>query len=241
MKKLFLMLFFFPLAFQGMAQAPLAAKKHDISIETFEAKLKQAGNRAQILDARTVEEYQLNHLKGAALFSVANETELQKQIDGLDKQRPVFVYSINNGRSVQLAKKLKEQHFQEVYDLPGGISHWIGSGRPVESTTGQGLSLEEYKKTVQSEKLVLVDVHSKFCGGCKRLAPIVDSISRENTSGLKVVKVELFENKTLAQELGIESIPTLLLYKGDKVVWRKTGVTPKAQIQQAINENTGVN
>ncbi len=105
-------------------------KQEGISFETFEAKLKQASPNPQILDARTEEEFKMNHLKGAINVSVANETELQKQIDKLDKKRPVFVYSIKNGRSGQLVKKLKEQNFSEAYELPSGVSKWLRPGRP---------------------------------------------------------------------------------------------------------------
>lgn len=159
---------------------------------------------------------------------------MQNQVNKLDKKKPVFVYSINNGRSGSLAKKLRDQNFLEVYELPGGISKWIGAGNPVVTTTGKGLTLDEYKKIVQSNKLVLVDVHSKFCGSCKKLIPVVDSVAREN-SDLKVVKVELFENKALGNDLNIQSIPTLILYKNDKVVWQKSGFTSKAAIDEILH------
>jgi rhodanese-related sulfurtransferase len=210
-------------------------KPEGISFETFEAKLKQASPNPQLLDARTAEEYKLNHIKGALNVSLANEIELQQQINKLDKNKPVFVYSINNGRSGQLAKKLKEQQFKEVYELPGGISKWVGAGRPVESTVGKGLTLAEYQALLKSDKLVLVDVHSKFCGSCKRLIPVVDSVASEKSSVLKVVKIELFENKQLGEALNIESIPTLILYHGDKIVWQKSGLTSKSAIEAAIN------
>jgi thioredoxin len=215
-------------------QAQDTKAKPSISFETFEAKLKQASPQPQILDARSLEEYQLNHLKGAVNVSVTNEAELQKQLSTLDKQQPIFVYSINNGRSGTLAKKLREQHFQEVYELPGGISKWVGAGRPVESTVGNGLTLGEYQQLLKSDKLVLVDIHSKYCGGCKKLTPIVDSVASEKSNLLKVVKIELFDNKQLGKELNIESIPTLILYKGDQIVWQKSGITPKAALEEII-------
>jgi len=212
-------------------------KQEGISFETFEAKLKQASPNPQILDARTAEEYKLNHLKGAVNVSVANEVELQKQIDQLDKNKPVFVYSINNGRSAVLATKLRDQKFKEVYELPGGISKWVGAGRPVETTvTGNGLSQADYQKLIASNKLVLVDVHSKYCGSCRKLSPIVDSIASEQSGQVKLVKIELFENKQLGKELNIQSIPTLILYKGDKIVWQNTGLTTKDVIEAAIKK-----
>jgi thioredoxin len=217
-------------------EAQTSEAKPEISFETFEAKLKQASPNPQILDARTVEEYNYNHIKGAIHIDAANDAEFQKVADKLDKKRPVFVYSINNGRSVTVAKKLKEQKFSETYVLPGGLSKWIGAGRPVETTVGNGLSVDQYKQLVQSEKLVLVDVQSKFCGGCKKLAPIVDSVATEKAGELKVVKIELFDNKQIGKELNIESIPTLILYKDNKIVWQKSGFTSKDALDKVISK-----
>jgi thioredoxin len=137
---------------------------------------------------------------------------------------------------VTVAKKLKEQKFSETYVLPGGLSKWIGAGRPVETTVGNGLSVDQYKQLVQSEKLVLVDVQSKFCGGCKKLAPIVDSVATEKAGELKVVKIELFDNKQIGKELNIESIPTLILYKDNKIVWQKSGFTSKDALDKVISK-----
>ncbi|MDB5258516.1 MAG: Rhodanese domain protein [Chitinophagaceae bacterium] len=227
---------FMLLTFQLISQAQTV-----LSFEAFETKLKQASPQAQILDARTAEEYKLNHLIGAINVSVANETELQQQINKLDKTKPVFVYSINNGRSAALAKKLKAQEFAEVYDLPGGISRWIGEGKPVETTTGKGLTLDEYKELLKSDQLVLVDVHSKFCGSCRKLSPIVDSVGDDKANQVKVIKIELFDNKQLGDALNIQSIPTLILYKGDKIVWQNSGLTTKTKIEEAIRQQITLN
>jgi rhodanese-related sulfurtransferase len=209
-------------------------KPASVSFEAFEAKLKQASPNPQILDARTNEEFGLDHLQGAVQVNVSNDVDILTVASKLDKKKPVFVYSINNGRSGVLAKKLRDQNFSEVYELPGGISKWIGAGNPVVSTVGSGLSYAEYEKLIASNKLVLVDIHSKFCGGCKKLLPTVDSVARENSNTLKVVKIELFDNKKLGKDLNIESIPTLLLYNGNKIVWRQSGVTAKATLDQVI-------
>ncbi|UFH56175.1 thioredoxin domain-containing protein [Spirosoma sp. KNUC1025] len=207
------------------------------SFDAFEAKLAQAGSRAQILDARSEEEYIQNHLKGAISFSVASEADFQKQASRLTKINPVFIYSIANGRSGQLAKKLREAGFADVTELPGGLSKWIGSGRPVVSTVGSGWSLTDYQAQLNSEKLVLVDFGSRYCGSCKKLAPTVDELEKEQASTIKVIRVEAYENKELVKQLGITSLPTLVLYKGNKEVWKKAGVTPKSEIQASIAES----
>ncbi|KAA9341059.1 thioredoxin domain-containing protein [Larkinella humicola] len=208
-----------------------------VSFEAFEAKLAQAGQRAQILDARSEEEFQQNHLKGASSFNVADEADFQKKIKNLNRENPVFIYSIANGRSGQLARRLREAGFKDVTELPGGLSKWIGSGRSVESTVGAGLTLAAYQTQLKSEKLVLVDFGSRYCGSCKKLAPIVDEIEKEQAANVKVIRIEAYENKALVKELGITSLPTLVLYKGNQAVWKKAGVTPKGEIQASISES----
>jgi rhodanese-related sulfurtransferase len=208
-----------------------------LTFEAFESKLKQAGANPQLIDVRTPEEFKLNHLKGSTNLDLKDETAVKQLIARLDPKRPVFVYSINNGRSGAFVKKLQEAHFTDACELPGGISKWIGAGRPVESVPGNGLTAAEYKKLIDSDKLVLVEVGSKFCGGCVKLVPVVESVDAENPGKLKVVRVEFFDNKQLGKELNIQSIPTLILYKGDKIVWRKNGKITKSDIETAINQD----
>ncbi len=236
MKKnhLFFTLVFLLAIHTAWAQATKATSDA-ITFDTFVAKLQAASPNPQLLDVRTPEEYKISHLKGAVNLSLTNDADVQKYIDKLDKTKPVFVYSINNGRSGVLVKKLQAQNFKEAYELPGGISKWIGEGKPLESSVSDGLTQAEYQELITSQKLVLVDVQSKYCGGCKKLAPVVDSVAHENAEHVKLVSIELFENKQLGNELNIESIPTLILYKDDKIVWRKNGRITRADIEAAIS------
>jgi len=83
---------------------------------------------------------------------------------------------------------------------------------------------------------VLVDFGSRYCGACKKLAPTVDELEKEHASTIKVIRIEAYENKELVKQLGITSLPTLVLYKGNKEFWKKAGVTPKSEIQASIAE-----
>lgn len=209
-------------------------KRVSITLKEFEDKVNKEGAKAQIIDARSFEEYQQNHLKGAINLNASDDTDFQKQIGKLKKDKPVFVYSIANGRSKALSKKLQSNGFSEVYELPGGFSNWVGSGKPVESTTGSGLTLDQYKKLIHSENVVLVDIGSKYCGACKKMVPVIDSLSLNHPKDLKVVKIEFFENKQLGIDLKINSLPTVILYKDDKIVWQKSGVSSTALLEKEL-------
>ncbi len=213
-----------------------AQQNQKITLETFEKKLKQSSH-PQILDARSPQEFSENHLIGAVHVNTGDVDAFKNTLATLKKQEPVFVYSINNGRSGAVARQLREQGFIEVYELPGGIAHWIGAGKPIETKADKGISTEEFEKAVASKDLVLVDVGSKYCGGCKKLAPVVESIGREQPDALNIVKIELCDNRALVGSLGIESVPTLILYKGNKPVWRKSGNITREDILEAIEHS----
>lgn len=231
MKSIFL---FIPLVFVQGAVLAQETNKTELTLDVFERKLRQSPS-PQILDVRTPEEFAENHLAGAVNFSLQNDTSFVKAILRFNKQKPVFVYSINNGRSTVVSEKLREAGFTEVYSLPGGLAHWIGTGKPIIATTGNGLSIEDYNKLVASEHMVLVNVGSKYCGGCRKLVPIVDEIKKEQGSSLKVVKVELYDSRMLADSLNIESVPTLILYKGGSPIWKKSGTITKIEIQGVLD------
>lgn len=226
------------LIFQTLAFAQTQPGKDLLTFEQFESKLKAAGKDAQILDARLPEEYTQNHLEGAVSFNIADKKDFEKESGRLNKDKPVFIYSIGNGRSSVLAKELRSAGFKDVTEIPGGLSKWIGLGKPVISTVAKGLSREEYTASLKSEKLVLVDFGSRYCGSCKKLAPTVDSIKNERVSTLNVIKIEAYENKELVKELGITSLPTLVLYKNNEVIWKKTGNTSKKEIEKALAGQT---
>lgn len=219
---------------QHIVLAQAQPKKDLLTFDQFEAKLKSAGKDAQILDARLPEEYTQNHLEGAVNFNVSTKEELEKESARLDKNRPVFVYSIGSGRSSVLAKELRAKGFADVTVVPGGLSKWIGLGRPVISTVGKGLSKDEYLASLKSDKLVLVDFGSRYCPGCKKLDPTIDSLKKEQVGTLKVIKIEAYENKDLVKQLGVVGLPTLILYKNNEVVWEKKGGASKAEIEKIL-------
>ncbi|HWV70337.1 MAG TPA: thioredoxin domain-containing protein [Pseudosphingobacterium sp.] len=206
-----------------------------LPFEAFEKKLLAAGSFAQILDARSEEEFVQNHVKGA--LNVPDEKRFKSISATLRKEAPVFIYSIGNGRSAKLAAILRAQNFKEVYEFPGGLSRWIGQGKPVESSVGEGLSLATFNEQINSDKLVLVDVSSRYCGGCKKLKPIVEHVARENKDKLKLVNIEAYDNKRLTRELAVDALPTLILYKGKEVVWKKQGLSSKEEIIAQLNKH----
>ncbi len=89
------------------------------------------------------------------------------------------------------------------------------------------------EEVLQSELPVLLDIWAPWCGPCKMLGPVVEEIARE-CDQVKVVKLNADEAPELAQQYGVMSIPTLLVFKAGAEVNRSVGVISKAAIKKLI-------
>ncbi len=92
----------------------------------------------------------------------------------------------------------------------------------------------------KSDKPVLVDFWAEWCGPCRMLAPIIEEIASEMVDKIKVVKMDVQNNPEIPSNLGIRSIPTLMLFKEGKVIATKTGAVPKEIIVQWLEQELGV-
>ncbi|MCX7765377.1 MAG: thioredoxin [Candidatus Sumerlaeia bacterium] len=91
-------------------------------------------------------------------------------------------------------------------------------------------------EVIQSEIPVLVDFWAAWCGPCLRVAPIISELASELKGKVKVGKVNVDDNLTLSARYGIQSIPTLVLFKDGIEVKRLIGALPKETIKSAIKE-----
>ena len=90
-------------------------------------------------------------------------------------------------------------------------------------------------EVLNADKPVLVDFFATWCGPCRQMLPIVEELSEEMAEKIKIVKVDVDEAPKTPENYDIQSIPTLILFKGGQVVDTKTGAMPKSQLIEWIN------
>ena len=98
------------------------------------------------------------------------------------------------------------------------------------------ITKEDFEHEVlAAQQPVLVDFWAAWCGPCKMLSPIIDEIAGER-SDIKVGKVNVDEQTELAQQFGVMSIPTVIVFKDGKPVTSSVGVRPKAELERLLAE-----
>ncbi len=90
------------------------------------------------------------------------------------------------------------------------------------------------QEVLQSEKPVIVDFWAEWCGPCHAVSPVLDRIAEERADELKLVKINVDENQDLMIRYGVQSIPTILLFKGGAPAAAVVGAMPKAAIERGL-------
>jgi len=95
---------------------------------------------------------------------------------------------------------------------------------------------EDFKDQI-ANGYTLVDFWAEWCGPCKMVEPFLEELSEEWGDKVTIAKLDVDENNEVSQEFGVQSIPTMILFKDGEVVERQIGALPKAAIKQFVEGN----
>lgn len=90
--------------------------------------------------------------------------------------------------------------------------------------------MENLQAILQSPTPVLVDCFATWCGPCQMVPPILKEVKDKMGDQLRIIKIDIDKNQQLAAQWQISSVPTLLLFKAGRLIWRQSGVVPAHQL-----------
>lgn len=239
MKSKIVLLFFATLLFINCKEKNLKSNSEfsktiteNIDPNTFSEKLQSASN-VQLIDVRTPEEFNSKHLENAVNIDF-NGADFDTEITKLDKTKPTFVYCLSGGRSSSAVAKMQELGFTELYNMEGGMMKWNALGLGGNKIEKDGMTQADFQKLLQTDKKVLVDFNAEWCGPCKRMAPYLEKMKKELKDEVVIISIDVDKNEALAQDLKVESLPTLILYENQKSVWKNIGYLSEEELRAKL-------
>src|SRR5690606_41131311 len=98
------------------------------------------------------------------------------------------------------------------------------------STNGR----ERFSDIIKGDKPVLFDYYADWCGACKMMATVIQEFTQEMGDKVRVLKVDVDRNPDAARAYNIQGVPTMILFRNGKKLWREAGVVPKHVLQQVV-------
>jgi len=96
--------------------------------------------------------------------------------------------------------------------------------------------MSKFSELLKTPEPVLVDFSAEWCGPCKQLKPILEQLKSKIGDSAKIIKIDVDKNKSLSVQFQIRSVPTLILFKDGKSVWRQSGVVPATTLESIIKQ-----
>jgi thioredoxin 1 len=94
--------------------------------------------------------------------------------------------------------------------------------------------METFQQIINGDKPVLVDFYATWCGPCKTMSPIVEAVGKEMKGQIRVLKVDVDKNSAVASSFQIQSVPTFMIFKNGKMLWKHSGSVDKMTLIQEI-------
>ncbi len=95
-----------------------------------------------------------------------------------------------------------------------------------------------FSEIINGGKPVLVDFYATWCGPCKTMSPMLDQLKQQVGDKATVLKIDVDKNQSAAAAYSVQGVPTLILFKDGKILWRQSGIVPVSQLEQLIRQHS---
>lgn len=97
--------------------------------------------------------------------------------------------------------------------------------------------MANFKDIINSDQPVLVDFFAEWCGPCKTMSPILKEVAQKIQGKAKIIKIDVDKHQQAASVYQVRGVPTLILFKNGKQLWRQSGVVSSTDLINLINQN----
>tara|TARA_B100000925_G_C21940797_1_gene444505 strand:- start:290 stop:1012 length:723 start_codon:yes stop_codon:yes gene_type:complete len=204
----------------------------------FQAAIENEGGI--ILDVRTPQEVSSGAIENASTIDFYDQ-DFEKKISKIQKDKTVYVYCKSGARSSQAAKLLLNSGQAKVVNLNGGIMSWQAIQLPLirtskkEDKSVQELSISDFDSILSQNNLVLADFHTLWCMPCRKISPLIDELKEEYIESVQVLRIDIDKSELLAESFKIKAVPTIILFKDYKEIWRHTGLISKEELTKLFD------
>lgn len=95
----------------------------------------------------------------------------------------------------------------------------------------------KFDSIISDSRPVIVDFHALWCSPCKMQSPILKEVANELGDRVRVIKIDVDSNSQIAGRYSVQSVPTIIIFKNGRVVWRQSGVATKSQLKSVLIQN----
>ena len=96
--------------------------------------------------------------------------------------------------------------------------------------------MENFNDIINSEQLTLVDFFATWCGPCKMMHPVLEQLKNELGESIRIIKIDVDKNNSLAMNYRVQSVPTLMLFRKGEMLWRQSGALRLNDLKAIVSQ-----
>ena len=192
-------------------------------------------DRVTLIDVRTRSEYANGHIEDAGQLNYY-ALDFRKKLLLLPRDKPVYLYCNTGYRSQRAAEILVKNGYENVYNLERGIMEWelldlaVVVEPDARPDTKDKMESDEYFALIKSDRPVFIDFYAPWCGPCRRMMPMIDSLKTAYAGKIDVVKINADASKRLVKELELGSVPWFRMFRNGEQVFEHSGMLTEERV-----------